>query len=341
MLLPYVAPTTDWIRLQRRIPVTIVLDELPADGRLLHGGGRAHRGVPEMIRHLGHFAREVRDIAVETVDIACDTLVKFGRELGELGEAPGRTRQGIVAACSVVLATFLALFLEIQSPWWAAISAFMSLSATGGGSLHRGILRVIGTAAGALLGFVMARWLPYDHFAFYLFLGGVTMLGVIAMQVSPHGLAWLFLCITSILVLLGSLNSPLMAASSRLLPHVRGRRSACCRPSSSPTCCRTGIAEPPPTAPGWRHLLGAQWPVVLHGARSAIAVVRRAADLDRARAARAGQRDGHHRRRRDGGSRGRRRRAGHAACRCRAIAAPHHRLPAGRRRGARSAWRWT
>ena len=25
MLLPYVAPTTDWIRLQRRIPVTIVL----------------------------------------------------------------------------------------------------------------------------------------------------------------------------------------------------------------------------------------------------------------------------------------------------------------------------
>ena len=29
----------------------------------------------------------------------------------------------------------------------------------------------------------------------------------------------------------------------------------------------------PPTAPGWRHLLGAQWPAVLHGARSAIAVV--------------------------------------------------------------------
>ena len=32
-------------------------------------------------------------------------------------------------------------------------------------------------------------------------------------------------------------------------------------------------ADPPPTAPGWRHLLGAQWPAVLHGARSAIAVV--------------------------------------------------------------------
>ena len=37
MLLPYVAPTTDWIRLQRRIPVTIVLDERPPDGKLYMG----------------------------------------------------------------------------------------------------------------------------------------------------------------------------------------------------------------------------------------------------------------------------------------------------------------
>lgn len=37
MLLPYVAPTTDWIRLQRRIPVTIVLEEPPADGKLYMG----------------------------------------------------------------------------------------------------------------------------------------------------------------------------------------------------------------------------------------------------------------------------------------------------------------
>ncbi len=37
MLLPYVAPTTDWIRLQRRIPVTIYLDEAPPDGKLYMG----------------------------------------------------------------------------------------------------------------------------------------------------------------------------------------------------------------------------------------------------------------------------------------------------------------
>ena len=37
MLLPYVAPTTDWIRLQRRFPVTIVLDEPPPGGKLYMG----------------------------------------------------------------------------------------------------------------------------------------------------------------------------------------------------------------------------------------------------------------------------------------------------------------
>lgn len=36
-LLPYVPPTTDWIRLQRRIPVTMVLVDLPADFKLFMG----------------------------------------------------------------------------------------------------------------------------------------------------------------------------------------------------------------------------------------------------------------------------------------------------------------
>jgi len=36
-LLPYVAPTTDWIRLQRRIPVTIVLENPPPDLKLYMG----------------------------------------------------------------------------------------------------------------------------------------------------------------------------------------------------------------------------------------------------------------------------------------------------------------
>ena len=36
-LLPYVAPTTDWIRLQHRFPVTILLDEPPPEDELFMG----------------------------------------------------------------------------------------------------------------------------------------------------------------------------------------------------------------------------------------------------------------------------------------------------------------
>jgi uncharacterized membrane protein YccC len=146
------------------------------------------------------------------------------------------------------------------------------LMSTGAGSLRRGMLRMTGTIAGALLGFVMARWLPYDQVALYLFLAAVTMLGVIAMQVSPHGLAWLFLTITSSMVLLMSLNDPQQAftvACYRTLEVAVGVASAIIVAN----LLQDWHADPPPTMPGWRHLLEAQWPVVLHGVRSAIAVV--------------------------------------------------------------------
>jgi len=208
----------------------------------------------------------------DLVSMVGQTLDGYWQELGELGEDLVRTRQGLVAACSVVLATVLALVLRVEAPWWAAISAFMSLMSTGAGSLRRGLLRLTGTVAGALLGFVMARWLPYDHFALYLFLAGTTMLGVMAMQVSPHGLAWLFLTITSSLVLLMSLTDPMLAlhvAFYRTFEVAIGVTSAIIVAN----LLEDWHADPPPTAPGWRHLLGAQWPAVLHGARSAIAVV--------------------------------------------------------------------
>jgi uncharacterized membrane protein YccC len=215
--------------------------------------------------------REVLDDLSELVDMVFDAVRGVGRELSELGNDRARVKQGIVAACSVMLATTLALWLEVEAPWWAAISGFMTLMQTGGASVRRGLLRMSGTVAGAALGFVMARWLPYDHLALYLFIAGTTMLGVVAMQVSPHGLAWLFLSITSTMVLVSSLNDPLQAvtiAYFRTFEVAIGVTSAIIVANLLQDWHR----EPPPTAPGWRRLLDTQWPAVLHGLRAAIAV---------------------------------------------------------------------
>jgi uncharacterized membrane protein YccC len=220
---------------------------------------------------LAEYGREVLDDLAELSGMTFDAVEGLCRDLLELGEDSVRTKQGIVAACSVMLATSLALLLEVESPWWAAISGFMSLMSTGSGSLRRGVLRLVGTVAGAFVGFTMARWLPYEHFLLLLFIGGMTMLGVIAMQVSPHGLAWLFLSITSTMVLLSNLDNPMKAVDTayfRTFEVAIGVASAVIVAN----LMQDWHAEPPPTAPGWRHLLDAQWPAVLHGLRSALAV---------------------------------------------------------------------
>lgn len=218
------------------------------------------------------FARAVIEDFAEGGRMIDRTLAGFRRELGDLGTNPAQVRQGLVAATSVTLSIVVALLLELNSPWWVAISGFMSLMATGAGSVRRGLLRMTGTIAGAVIGFVMARWLPYDQVALGLFLATTTMLGVIAMQVSPHGLAWLFMAITTSMVLLMSLDDPTQAfqiACDRTIDVAVGVGCAVVVAK----LLQDWHADTPPTAPGWRHLLGAQWPALLHGVRSAIAVV--------------------------------------------------------------------
>lgn len=201
-----------------------------------------------------------------------DALQNWWRELGELGSDPARTRLCLVAALTVPLATTMALWLEVESVWWAAISGYMTIMASGAASIRKGLLRMAGTIGGAAVGFVMARWLPYDHFALNLFLAGATMLGVIAMQVSPHGLAWLFATITSILVLLEGMNNPLQVpfiAFYRIFEVGIGVTAS----AIVANLFMHWHADPAPQLPGWRHLLGPQWPSLLHGIRAAIAVL--------------------------------------------------------------------
>ena len=63
---------------------------------------------------------------------------------------PARTRQCLVAAIVVPLATTMALWLEVDSVWWAAISGYMTIMATGAASLRSGLLRIAGTIGGAV-----------------------------------------------------------------------------------------------------------------------------------------------------------------------------------------------
>ncbi len=194
-------------------------------------------------------------------------------ELREVAAPGARGRQGLMVAASVPLATVLALALRLEFVWWAGITAFMTTMATSTATVRRVALRLAGTAAGAGAAFVMARWLPYDIVALTLFLGAATMLGVVGMLVSPHGMAWMLAGVTANMVLLMALEDPLAVpfdAFYRLAEVAVGAAAALVvvfvvRPEAE--------EAPLPVAPGWRGLLGPQWPLLLHGVRAAVAAV--------------------------------------------------------------------
>jgi uncharacterized membrane protein YccC len=178
-----------------------------------------------------------------------------------------------MAALVVPLAITMALLLQLDSVWWAGISGFMTVLTTGSASLQKGILRIGATFAGVVVGFVVARWLPYNHMALALFLALSTFLGTVGVVVSPHGTSWLLSTITVNIVLLSGLDNPLAVpaiAVDRLTEITVGViASALVTNLIAPR----GVVPPPPAAPGWRHLLDDDWPVVVQGIRASVAVV--------------------------------------------------------------------
>jgi uncharacterized membrane protein YccC len=199
-------------------------------------------------------------------------LAAVRQDVAEIGLEGPRARLGLMATLSVAASATAALTLHLDDVWWAAISGFMSIQATIPASVRKAFLRICGTVAGAIAAVLLTPWLVYDHVAICLVLMIVTTIGVVGVQVSHHGYAWLFTAVTFDLILLMSLDRPGQAldlAVYRTTEVIIGSLAA------------VGVAlllapEEPgpaaPTPPGWTDLLGARWPVVLHAIRSGITV---------------------------------------------------------------------
>ncbi len=213
-----------------------------------------------------------RDLA-EAAEVVGRAFIALRQDLLELGEDADRSRRSLHAALVVPLAVVLAMWLGVDAIWWAAISGFMTTLATGSASLHRGAARLGGTILGAALGFVAARWLPYDHLALLIFTGTTTFFAIVGLAVSGHGIAWLFAMITANLVLLGGLTEPLTIpslAANRVIEVAIGVVSSAI---VTALLAPSGQAATDPVPLGWRRLLDRDWPVVQQGLRAALAVV--------------------------------------------------------------------
>jgi uncharacterized membrane protein YccC len=195
-------------------------------------------------------------------------------EIAELDLSGARTLPCAMTAIAVALATTIALTLRVDAPWWAAISAFVSIRATAPASLQRGALRIIGTAIGAMVGLLLCPWLIEDQMALSLALMVVGTFGVLGLQVSGHGYAWLLGAVTAVMVLLGALGDPpsaLEIACNRTAEVTIGTGAAILVTALLAAAADTASASSTP--PGWSDLLGAQWPSLQHALRAGLAVM--------------------------------------------------------------------
>jgi uncharacterized membrane protein YccC len=194
------------------------------------------------------------------------------RDLMDIKWSGPRAATSFVAAISVAVATVLAMAMHLDDIWWATISGFMGSQATTPASLHKGVLRIVGTAVGAGAVVLLSPLLVDDPVLVTLLIFIASTFGILGLLVSRHGYAWMLAAITVDMVLMSLLSDPystLEVAASRTAEVAVGTGAAML---VSVLAALEGTEPPADTHPGWRHLLDAQWPATEHAIRAAIAV---------------------------------------------------------------------
>jgi uncharacterized membrane protein YccC len=186
-------------------------------------------------------------------------LKGFAAEAKALVTPGPRMVDEIECVASVLLAIAFGHLADVQNISWAAFSGYMVMRGHVSESVLRGLLRVVGTVAGALLALAVvppiANSLPASAAALAL-VGGVTLYGAI---VGKRSYAWLFVGLTFAMILLDKLEYPehvVEAFASTRIREVLAGTIACVLVSmvSAWTLRRRWPAppRPPVTGFGWR-----------------------------------------------------------------------------------------
>ncbi len=136
---------------------------------------------------------------------------------------------GVRATLATMLALLAALWLHLDNPWWAGISAFVIGRSHVTATLERSFDRAIGTLIGAVAGYLGAA-LVIQHLAFAITCAVVTAISIYGFERAKHGYAFLLGGVTAVVVMFGSINKPDAAidfAVYRALEILVGIAAAC------------------------------------------------------------------------------------------------------------------
>jgi uncharacterized membrane protein YccC len=143
------------------------------------------------------------------LDAVNDVVAGVGRELAHLAPDNQRARESWKTVLSVLLAVTMSfLRFGLDDAYWAAFAAFMVLRASTGETMLRGLLRVVGTVAGALTGYGLASLTANRAELLLLAMMSIAFISTFQFAVSRYSYAWMFFGLTAELVLTLTLAAP-------------------------------------------------------------------------------------------------------------------------------------
>jgi uncharacterized membrane protein YccC len=212
-----------------------------------------------------------------------DALWQEVEALARGGESQG---DALKAVLSVLLAVAAAMMLHLPDIVWAALSGFIVMKSRLAEALPRGLNRILGTLAGAVLGFIAARWVAPSPVLLMAALFLFTWVGIFQATVSGFSYGWTLFGVTASLVLtqgLADADSTAAFAATRVAEVTIGTAAALLvsfafELSGAPP--GQGAPQAAPVAGATLSLrrlcdeawLAAHWRLITHAARAAIAV---------------------------------------------------------------------
>jgi uncharacterized membrane protein YccC len=132
-------------------------------------------------------------------------------------KSEGLNRQSLEHAAKTAIAATIAVLvshlLRLPEAYWAAVTTMVVMQSTLGASLSVSVLRLIGTALGALSGAILALYFGSNV---YVFGAGVFVLGLLTAAAHLDRSAFRFSGITlAIVMLVVRANSPWIVAAHR------------------------------------------------------------------------------------------------------------------------------
>lgn len=120
----------------------------------------------------------------------------------------GGERQAFTAAAGVWLAVVAALWVGVQDPWWAAISAWIVANPDRNALVLKSLMRLAGTFVACVIGYQVGLFAQGTPFVQALALFALVSLGTYMRFRSRFGYAWLLGSVTVGMAIIGSIQAP-------------------------------------------------------------------------------------------------------------------------------------